>query len=111
MIELSALLLAAVAVLGLVFAAGVILKAIFWVVFLPIRLVFWLIGSLLLLPLLLLKLLGGIIFLLALPILAIVFGIVTVAVAFSVLIPLIPLILLIAVIWAVARPQPITGGA
>ena len=111
MIELGALLLVAVAVLGLVFAAGVILKAIFWVVFLPIRLVFWLIGSLLLIPLLQLKLLGGIVFLLTLPILAIVFGIAAAAVVVSVLLPAIPLILLVAVIWAVARPQPIIGGA
>lgn len=107
MIELGALLLLAVAVLGLVFAAGVILKTILWVAFLPVRLVFWLIGGLLFLPVLLLKLVGGLIFLIALPMLAIVFGIVTVAV----LVPLIPVILLIAVIWAVARPQPIVGGA
>lgn len=110
MIELGALLLVAVAVLGLVFAAGVILKAIFWIVFLPIRLVFWLIGSLLLIPLLLLKLLGGIIFLLTLPILAIGFGIAAVAVAMSVLLPAIVVILLMALVWHFVRPEPIAGG-
>ena len=106
MIELGALLLVAVAVLGLVFAAGVILKTFFWIVFLPIRLVFWLIGSLLLIPLLLLKLVGGLIFLLALPIL----GIAAVAIVVSVLLPAIPLILLAAFVWYLVRPVPITGG-
>ena len=110
MIELGALLLVAVAVLGLVFAAGIILKTIFWVVFLPVRLVFWLIGSLLLVPLLLLKLLGGIIFLLILPILAIAFSLATVAVVVSVLLPAIPLILLAAFVWYLVRPQPLAGG-
>ena len=109
MIELGALLLGVVAVLGLVVAAGVIVKTLLWLVFLPIRLAFWLLGSLLFLPLLLLKLVAGVLFLIALPILAIVFGVVAV----SVLIPAIPLILLIALLWYVVRPEPRlgTGGA
>jgi hypothetical protein len=101
MIELGALVLVAVAVLGLVFAAGVIVKTLLWLVFLPFRLVFWLIGSLLILPFLLLKLVAGAVFLIALPILAIAFGVVTVAV----LIPAIPLLLLIALVWYLARPE------
>ena len=113
MIELGALLLVAVAVLGLVVAAGVIVKTLLWLVFLPIRLAFWLIGGLLILPLLLFKLVAGILFLIALPFLAIIFGVVTVAVAASLLIPAIPLILLIALVWYLVRPEPHlgTGGA
>jgi hypothetical protein len=103
MIELGALLLLGLVLVGLVCAAGVIVKAVFWLVFLPIRLVFWVIGSLVFLPILLLKLIfGGILFLILLPILAIV----TVAVAASVLIPAIPVLLLIGLIWLLTRPQP-----
>ena len=66
MIELGALLLFGVAVVCLVLTAGLILKAVLWLVLLPVRLVFWTIGTLLLLPLLLIKLLaGGVIFLIA----------------------------------------------
>ena len=111
MIELGALVLVAVAVLGLVVAAGVIVKTLLWLVFLPIRLAFWLIGGLLILPLLLLKLVAGVLFLIALPFLAIAFGVVTVAVAAAVLLPAIPLILLIALVWYVVRPEEGLGAS
>ena len=107
MIELGALLLFGVAMVGLVLTAGLILKTLFWIVFLPFRLVFWLLGSLLLLPLLLIKLLaGGVIFLIAVPIVALVAVVAVMAVAASILIPAIPLILLVALIWYLVRPEP-----
>ena len=107
MIELGALLLFGVAMVCLVLTAGLILKALLWLVLLPVRLVFWTIGTLLLLPLLLIKLLaGGVIFLIALPILVVVFAVVAVAVAMAVLVPAIPLIFLIALVWYLVRPEP-----
>ena len=107
MIELGALLLFGVAMVCLVLTAGLILKAMLWLVLLPVRLVFWTIGTLLLLPLLLIKLLaGGVIFLIALPILVVVFAVVAVAMATAVLVPAIPLILLIALVWYLVRPEP-----
>jgi hypothetical protein len=49
-----------------------VLKAVLWIVLLPIRLVFWLLGTLLLLPLLLLKFFfGGALLLVALPVIII----------------------------------------
>jgi hypothetical protein len=57
--------------------------------------------------LLLIKLLvGGVIFLLALPILVVVFAVVAVAVATAVIVPAIPLIFLIALVWYLVRPEP-----
>ena len=47
MIELGALLVFGVAVVSLILVAGLVLKTILWVLLLPFRLVFWLIGSLL----------------------------------------------------------------
>jgi hypothetical protein len=92
---------------SLVLTAGLILKAILWLVLLPVRLVFWTLGTLLLLPLLLIKLLvGGVIFLLALPILVVVFAVVAVAVATAVIVPAIPLVFLIALVWYLVRPEP-----
>jgi hypothetical protein len=103
MIELGALLLFGVAMVCLVLAAGVILKTVLWLVLLPVRLVFWLLGTLLFLPLLLIKLLvGSVVFLIALPVLAIV----VVAVATALLVPAIPLIFLIALVWYLVRPEP-----
>ena len=107
MLELVALVMLGLVLVGVICAAGAIVKALFWVVFLPVRLVFWLISSLVFLPLLLLKLVfSGILFLIALPILVIGLGIATIAVIASVLIPAIPLLLLIAVVWYLVRPQP-----
>jgi hypothetical protein len=104
MIELGALLLFGVAMVCLVLTAGLILKAILWLLLLPVRLVFWTIGALLLLPLLLTKLLaGGVIFLIALPIL--VFAVLAGVVATAVVVPAIPLIVLIALVWYLVRPD------
>ena len=107
MIELGALLLFGVAVVSLVLVAGFILKTIFWLVLMPFRLVFWLVGSLLFLPFLLIKaLVGGLLTLLALPLLVI--GLVIGAIAFTaaMLIPAIPLLFLVALVWFLVRPEP-----
>ena len=107
MIELGALLVFGVAVVSLILVAGFILKTILWVVLLPFRLVFWLVGSLLILPFLLIKaLVGGLLMLLALPLLVI--GLVIGAIAFTVamLIPAIPLLFLVALVWFLVRPEP-----
>ena len=107
MIELGALLLFGVAMVGLVLTAGFVLKTILWLVLLPVRLVFWLLGTLLFLPLLLIKLLvGGVVFLVALPVLAIVLVVAAIAVATAFLVPAIPLIFLIALVWYLVRPEP-----
>src|SRR4029450_381621 len=98
MIELGALLLLGVAVVCLVVTAGLILKTVLWLVLLPVRAVFWLIGTLLLLPLLIKLLGGGVIFPIALPILAIVFAVVAVAMTAVALIPAIPLLFLLALL-------------
>ena len=82
MIELGALLVFGVAVVSLILVAGLVLKTILWVLLLPFRLVFWLIGSLLILPFLLIKaVVGGLLMLLALPLLVI--GLVIGAIAFA----------------------------
>ena len=47
MIELGALLLFGVAIVAVIVAFTAILKAIFWVVLMPFRLVFWLLGAVL----------------------------------------------------------------
>ena len=107
MIELGALLLFGVAMVCLVLTAGLILKAVLWLVLLPVRLVFWTIGTLLFLPFLLIKLLvGGVIFLIAVPILVVVFAVGAVAVATAVIVPAIPLIFRIALVWYLVRPEP-----
>ena len=104
MIELGALVLLGVAALFLV---GLAIKAIVWVILLPIRLVFWLLGGLLLLPLLLFKfLLGGLILLISVPFIIISLVAALAAVVAGLLLPLLPLVLLVAVIWYFFRPQP-----
>ena len=107
MIELGALLLFGVALVAVIVAFTAILRAIFWVVLMPFRLVFWLLGAVLMVPLLLVKLLfGGLMTLLAAPL--VLLGLLGAAVAgvFGVLIPAIPLILLAALFWYLVRPEP-----
>ena len=107
MIELGALLLFGVALVALIVAFTAILKAIFWVVLMPFRLVFWLLGAVLMVPLLLVKLLfGGLMTLLAVPLVLLGLLVAAVAVIFGVLIPAIPLILLAALVWYLVRPEP-----
>jgi hypothetical protein len=107
MIELGALLLFAVAMLALIVAFAFVVKAVFWVVLLPVRLVVWLLGALLVLPLLLLKLVfGGLMMLLAVPVALIGLAAAAIALLFGVLIPAIPLIVLGALLWYLVRPQP-----
>ena len=107
MIELGALLLFGVAIVAVIVAFTAILKAIFWVVLMPFRLVFWLLGAVLMVPLLLVKLLfGGLMTLLAVPLILLGLLVAAVAVVFGVLIPAIPLILLAALFWYLVRPEP-----
>jgi hypothetical protein len=107
MIELGALLLFGVAIVAVIVAFAAILKAILWVVLLPFKLLFWGLGAILMLPLLLLKLVfGGLMALLAVPF-ALIGGVVAlIALIFGVLVPALPLILLVALLWYLVRPEP-----
>jgi hypothetical protein len=106
MIELGALVLFGIVIVTLVAAFAMIVKAVFWVVLLPFRLVFWLLGALLMLPLLLLKaLFGGLMALLALPLALLGLAVGAIALLFGVLIPAIPLIFLAALFWYLVRPE------
>ncbi len=115
MIELGLLLLAGAAILTGVIVLGVILKAVLWVVLLPFRLLFWGLGSLLVLPILLFKFLGflfgGLLLLLALPIIVVSLVAAAAAAAAALLVPLLPLLLVAAVIWLLVRPEPAAGAA
>jgi hypothetical protein len=107
MIELGALLLFGVVIVAVIVAFAALMKAIFWMVLLPVRLVFWALGALLMVPLLLLKLLfGGLMALVAVPfvLLGLIVGVI--ALIFGVLIPALPLILLAALLWYLVRPEP-----
>jgi hypothetical protein len=107
MIELGALLLFGVAIVALLVALAAVLKAIFWVVLLPFRLAFWVLGAVLMLPLLLLKLVfGGLMALLAVPFVLIGGVVAAIAMIFGVLIPALPLILLVVLLWYLVRPEP-----
>jgi hypothetical protein len=107
MVELGALLLLGVAVLTFVVAIAAALKAVLWIILLPIRLVFWLLGMLLVLPLLLVKLVfGGIVMLIALPLIVIGLALAFVVAAVAIVLPLVPFILLIALIWYLIKPDP-----
>jgi hypothetical protein len=107
MIELGALVLLGIAGLALVFALLVVLKAVLWIVLLPVRLVFWLLGTILLLPLLLIKFfIGGVILLIALPVIVISLIAASAALVAGVLLPALPVILLFALLWYLVRPQP-----
>jgi hypothetical protein len=110
MIELGLLLLAGAAILTGVIALAVILKAVLWVVLLPVRLLFWGLGALLFLPLLLFKFLfGGLLLILALPIIVVSLVAAAAAAAAALLVPHLPLLLRAAVIWLLVRPQPAAG--
>jgi hypothetical protein len=107
MIELGALVLLGLLGLAVLCAVSVIVKAVLWVALLPFRLVLWLVGGLLLLPFLLFKfLLAGIIFVISLPV--IIISMIAAAAAFvaAMLLPLAPVVLLVALIWYLVRPEP-----
>lgn len=107
MIELGALVLFGIVIVAVIAAFAMIVKALFWVVLLPFRLVFWLLGALLMLPLLLVKaLFGGLMALLALPLALLGLAAAAIALVFGVLIPAIPLIFLAALFWYLVRPEP-----
>jgi hypothetical protein len=125
MIELGALLLFGVAIVALIVAFAAIVKALFWVVLLPVRLVFWGLGAILMVPLLLLKVLsggfmallavplflvkavfGGLMALLAVPLFLLGLVVAAIALIFGVLLPALPLILLVGLFWLLVRPEP-----
>jgi hypothetical protein len=96
MIELGVLVLIGAGIPTALLVAACVLKAVFWALLLPIRLVFWTVGGLLLIPFLLLKFIfGTLFFVVALPFLLV--AAVISAVAFA--IPLLPILLLIALLW------------
>jgi hypothetical protein len=107
MIELGALLLFGVVLVALIVAFAAILKAVFWLVLLPFRVVFWALGAVLMVPLLLVKMLfGGLMALLAVPFVLLGLLAAAIAMVFGVLIPAIPLIFLVALLWYLVRPEP-----
>lgn len=107
MIELGALLLFGGAALALIVSLALVLKAVLWVVLLPVRLLFWILGALLFLPWLLLKAAaGGLLFLLAVPLLLVGAVIAAVVLAAAVLLPAIPLVFLAALVYYLLRPEP-----
>src|SRR5688572_2223811 len=107
MIELGALLVFGVAIVAVIVAFTAILKAVFWLVLMPFRLLFWALGAILMVPLFLVKLMfGGLTALLAVPFALLGLLVAAVAMIFGVLIPAIPLILLVALFWYLVRPEP-----
>ena len=103
MIELGMLLLVGFAVFIFLMIAAVV-KLCLWVVLLPLRLLFWTVGGLLLLPFLLLKfVLGGILLLLTLPVIVVGAAIALVVGAMVALLPLLPFVLLFALLWYLLR--------
>jgi hypothetical protein len=103
MIELGVLLVIGAAILTAVIVVSALLKAVFWVLWLPIRLVLWTIGGVLLLPFLLLKLIfGAIAFVVALPLMLLAALVSVVALA----LPLLPILFLVALLWYVLRTEP-----
>ena len=107
MIELGALLLFGVALVALIVAFMAILKAVFWLVLMPFRVVFWALGAILFVPLFLAKMLfGGLMALLAVPLVLLGLLAAFIAMVFGVLIPAIPLIVLVALFWYLVRPEP-----
>ena len=98
--------------LAVLLAGGFVLmmaiKAIVWVVLLPFRLLFAvlgaLLGGLLFLPLLLLKLvIGALFFVVVGPVLVIAFGAAAVAALVALAVPLLPLLGIAFVVWVVMR--------
>ena len=106
MIEFGALAVVGIAMVAIVS----VIKALFWVLLLPVRLIFWLVGSVLMLPLLMVKaVFGGLLMLLAVPaavVAALAAAAVVIAVGAALLVPLLPIALLLALIWYLVRPEP-----
>ena len=103
MIELAVLAIIGFTLVALFAAAAVVLalvKAVLWLVLLPFRILF----GLLFLPLLLLKLvLGGVLLFLLTPVLVVAGVVAVVAGAAAVVVPLLPLILLGLILYAIVR--------
>jgi hypothetical protein len=100
MIDLAALVVLAIVAFCAFSVAMVLLKAILWIVLLPLRFVF----NLLLLPLLILKaLIGGLMLLVAGPILLLALLAGLVAMAAALVAPLLPLLFVAFVVWFLVR--------
>jgi hypothetical protein len=110
MIEFGAVVVFGIAMVAIVVALAALVKTLFWVIFLPVRLIFWLAGSVLMLPLLVVKaVFGGLLMLLAVPavvVAALAAAAVVIAVGAALLVPLLPIALLLALIWYLVRPEP-----
>ena len=94
-------LLAGLAVLVLIVAAAVVgslVRAVFWILFLPFRVVGWL----LFLPLLLLKVAVAIVGAVLTPVIAIVAAVLA-AVAAALFVPLVPVLVIAAFVWLVVK--------
>jgi len=100
-------LLAGLVVLALIATGailGSLLKAIFWILFLPFRMVGWI----LYLPLLLLKLVAALVGAVVTPVIAVVAAVLAAIVA-GLFVPLLPVLVIAAFVWLVvkiARPAP-----
>ena len=104
MIEVGAFVVFGIAMVVLTIVFASLVKALVWVLLLPVRLIFWLVGSVLVLPLFVLKaVVGSFLMLVALPVVLIA---VMATVAAALLIPIVPVALLLALIWYLLRPQP-----
>lgn len=110
MIELGALVVFGVGMVAIVAAFATLVKAVLWVALLPIRLLFSLAGTVLMIPVLLVKtVLGGLLLLVAVPaivVAAIAAFAAIIAIGTALLVPLIPIAFLLAVIWYLIRPEP-----
>jgi hypothetical protein len=106
MIELGLLLVLGVGGIILLLTVATVIKTVLWVVLLPFRLVFWVIGALLVIPFLLFKFLfGGLILLLALPIIVLSLLAGLAAAAAALFLPLLPFVLLAVLLWYLIRPE------
>jgi hypothetical protein len=107
MIELGALLLFGVAIVAVVIAFATILKLAFWAILLPFRLLFWLLGAVLMLPVLLFKgIVGGLSMVLAVPLGLVGVILAGIGLAFALVLPALPVILMVVAIYYLLRPSP-----
>lgn len=86
------------------FVLIMVIKAILWLVLLPFRVLFVVLGGLLFLPLLLLKLvIGALLFVVVGPVLVLAFAAAAIAALVALAVPLLPLLCIAFVVWVVMR--------
>ena len=104
MIELALLTLMAGTVIAVVALSLVFVKALLWIVLLPVRFVFGVFFGLLMLPFLLLKtVIGGILMVVLGPLMLIALLAGLAALAAALIVPLLPLLFVAFVVWFVVR--------